>query len=367
MNDLEILWSVQRIKEDIIMYNWKRKIEVWEYESDVFPKQKGVNWSIKDSANDSYKTEHKDLEITFFQLLLSTAKSMITKSYKYSTQVALFARSYSEVIQLLLDDKDGYLAFNYDFRDILRDFSKVTRHGEIAQGINYFYAKERLGAYAVFDFKDYARRAGISKKCRGYTPDYVYCRSKDKAIGILESKGTMQATPTGFLIHGHDQCTNGEAYLKSHGIIPANSYVSAVSFGTTSPRMHRHTRIYIADPSNKFEYKDENPKENSLYEYSKLFYLAGNRRITEKLMWGETIQKSDFEFLESSFVNNGVIIGEWDVKDPFTNRMARINLGIKSSLADCLTGENDVLQEYEHRILENREEFSDGTFIVMED
>ena len=76
-----------------IMNNWKRKIEVWEYESQVFPKQKSINWSIKDSANDPYKTVHKDLEITFFQLLLSTAKSMLTKSYKYSTQVALFARS----------------------------------------------------------------------------------------------------------------------------------------------------------------------------------------------------------------------------------------------------------------------------------
>lgn len=349
------------------MYNWKRNIEVWEYKSDVFSQQKNTKWSIKDPANDQYKKVCTDLEITYFQLLLSTAKSMLTKSYKYSSQVALFARSYSEVIQLLLEEKDGYLAFNYDFRDILRDFSKITRHGEIAQGINYFYAKERLGAYAVYDFKDYAKRIGILKKCRGYTPDYVYCRSKDKAIGILESKGTMQATPTSFLLHGHNQCTNGEAYLRSYGIIPANSYVSAVSFGTTSPSIRRYTRIYIADPSNEFAWEDENPKGSSLYEYSKLFYLAGNRKITEKLMWGERIRKSDFEFTQRSFVNNGVIIGAWDVKDPFADRMVRINLGIRSSLVDYLTGEDDALQEYEPRSLENREEFADGTFVVMED
>lgn len=349
-----------------IMNNWKREIEVWEYESQVFPKQKSINWSIKDSANDPYKMVHKDLEITFFQLLLSTAKSMLTKSYKYSTQVALFARSYSEVIQLLLDDKDGYLAFNYEFRDILKDFSKVTRHGEIAQGINYFYAKERLGAYAVYDFKDYAKRCGISKKCSGYTPDYVYCRSKDKAIGILESKGTMQATPTSFLTHGHEQCTNGENYLKNHGIVPAHSYVSAVSFGTTSRAIRRYSRIYISDPSNEFAYEDKNPMKSNLYEYSKLFYLAGKREITEKLMSGEKILESDLEFAGRFFVNNGLIIGAWDVRDAFTNKMVRLNLGLKPSLVDYLIGKNDDLEKYEHNSSEYQEEFSDGTFMIIE-
>ena len=350
--------------------NWRRKVEVIEYDSNTIPKSLtiGKRWSIKDKKYDKYKHPRPDFEVSCFELLISTGKSILTTAHRYNEKAAIFARSYIEPFEILLDEKDGYLAFDYENKDILRDFSKGTRHGEIAQGINYLYAKKCLDAYAVYDFKYYAyTKKKCSSKCIGKSPDYIYCRGKDHKIGILESKGTMESDPSHFLYSGHIQCENGRKYLKKNKLTPANSYVSAISFGTTSPRLNRHTSIYISDPENDNCFVDADIKRNSLYEYSKLFYLVGNKDATEKLMRGETLTKRDLGLTEHERITDKTLIGEWEFKHILNKKPVMLKLGLKSALIEYLMSNNiQALDTYEHKFSENSETFEDGSFIMVE-
>lgn len=290
------------------MYNWKRKVEYSEYDSSVFLNK--AKWDVRKESPKSTR----EIEISYFQLLVSTAKSILTRAHKYSPEVAAFARAYMETIPFLLSEKDGFLAFNNDNKDILRDFSKSTRHGEIAQGINYFLAKDYLGAYAIYDFKYYIKEnKKIAQKCKGRTPDYILCYP-DKSIGIIESKGTIEADPTKYLVSGYGQCKNGEKFLNNHSLNVHNVYVSAVSFAMSSPKMKRHTHIYLADPENDIYVEDNNMEKNRLYEYSKWFYLVGNKNITEKLMKGKEISEEDFKAITEKQDNDGIIINTLDIE-----------------------------------------------------
>lgn len=344
------------------MYNWK--IEVSEYLSRILPHLN--TQKITDPAIDTSKKKRRDFTISQFGLLRYTAQSILTRAHIYDKKTASFAKSYAAIIPLLLSEKDGYLAFDKNNINILRDFSKSTRCGEIAQGINYAYAIERLGAYVIFDFKYYAETYKKFHKCNGATPDYIYFRRKDKKLGILESKGTMAPHPTDSLYRGYLQCENGKNYLINNGVNPANSYVSAVSFGTTSPRLKRNSCIYIADPSDDSDTKDDNEEKSILYEYSKFFYLAGNQKATEALMRGERLSEKDLEYI-AGFVNNDeIIIGTWDLRSISTDRMVTLRMGIKKSLAQYLFGETKVFEPCKQMVSEHKEIFADGTFFEIE-
>lgn len=362
------------------MVNWKRDIEYLEFGSSVF--SNSGKWDIRKTA----AANKGVFRLSYFQLALCTAKSVISRGHKFSPKVAAFARSYLNTIPFLLDEKGGFLAINNDNQIFLRDFSKSARHGEIAQGINYLFAKKHFGAYAVYDFHFYAQnRKNIAKRCTGRTPDYILCYPGG-TIGILESKGTIAANPTKYLVSAHEQCENGKDYLKKNGVGVCNAYASAVSFATSPSEMKRNTCIYIADPESEEPFRDDNFEKNSLYEYSKWFYLAGNRIVAEKLMAGNPLSRQDFEFFEKRAFGESTIVGSWSMELPIENekangrmeglRTVKVSLGITPFLQECLmegrTFEcRDKLEAmkavvqitYEPNIIEV---FDDGTFIKID-
>lgn len=342
------------------MDNWKRRLECLEYDSSVF-KSLGVN----DDVRTKKEIKKSEIEITQFGLVLSIARSILTRGHKYSPEVAAFARSYINRIPCLLNEKNGYLAINYENRNILRDFSKSTCYGEIAQGINYFFAKNYLGAYAIYDFKYYFDKNNTTGvKLTGRTPDYVLCYPGGK-IGLIESKGTYKPNPTASLVDGHKQCDAGKGSLSKIGVLPSNSYSSVVSFATSSPRMKRNTIIYYADPETDIYKEDLSQTRNRLYEYSKWFYLMGNEEVTKKLQKGEFIKQSEVDLGRMADGGN-IIIGDWDIDKELGKKTTRIRVGIKQSLLEYLvTGKEDVLENYEHIVLDDSEYFKDGTFMQL--
>lgn len=338
------------------MYNWRRKVECLEYDTGCL--LFGVNDIRRLSA------KKKTITISYFQLLISTAKSILVKAHEYSPETAAYARSYMHVIPLFLNEKDGFLVIDNDNKNILRDFSKAARCGEIAQGINYFLAKDYLNAYAVYDFMYYIKNKvlGITAKYKGRIPDYILCYP-DGTIGILESKGTLAANPTRYLSSGCEQCQTGRTFLSANGVDVRNEYVSAVSFATSSSAMKRETKIYLVDPENDVNIKDQDIEKNRMYEYAKWFYLADNKIITEKLMKGEKVSRKDFETL-MKYDNEDVIITTFDIKDEFYKNRMKLILGIKASLMEYfITGDTSKLEHYEHKWSEREEVFEDGTFI----
>lgn len=340
-----------------MMENWIRKISYKEYDSNYL-KAKCSN------IIDVGKTKKSGIiDISSFQLSVCTAKSILTRARQYNSTVSAFARSYMVTLPFLLAEKNGMLAIDFGNKDILRDFSKSTRIGEIAQGINYYFARNYLRAYAIYDFKEYKQKI-INSKCGGRTPDYVLCYH-DGTIGIIESKGTTKKNPSNYLYNGYSQCENGVSFFNKHGINVKNSYSSVVSFATTSPHMDRDTCIYFADPQNDIYYYDENYECNMLYEYSKWFYLAGNRELTEKLMVGKKLSRSDFDFCERIDKDN-IVINSWRLDLLSNGKSIQLEMGIKNYLMEYfLTGRTTVLEKNNHNITDNSELFNDGTYIKI--
>lgn len=359
------------------MDKWVRKIEYKKYDSSVF--SSAGKWD----AREAKEICRGEFSITNTQLAISIARSVLTRAHLYSPEVAAFARSYLSTIPFILSERNNYLAINHHNKDILRDFSKSTRHGEIAQGINYFYAKRHLGAYAVYDFNVYKKECqNINRRCTGRIPDYILCYPNG-TIGILESKGTTAANPTGSLISAHEQCENGKNFLNSESINVKNTYAAVVSFAMSS-NAKRNTCLYLADPEDESVFRDDNWERNNLYEYSKWFYLAGNGNVTEKLMAGKTPSIQDFE--SNRKVEEGVIVGSWSLELPpkkedinrtlDIRKTVRVSLGIISELQEYLIkGQTfrfrDNLKQkgdLDDITIENRSKmvFDDGTFILID-
>lgn len=81
----------------------------------------------------------------------------------------------------------------------LRDFSKSTRIGEMAQGINTLFVGRKLSFPYIIDF-DLAKektQTTLNIQTRGKTPDFVFLDKSSSKIGLFESKGTMNGRVSG--------------------------------------------------------------------------------------------------------------------------------------------------------------------------
>lgn len=81
----------------------------------------------------------------------------------------------------------------------LRDFSKNTRIGEMAQGINTLFVAKRLDFPYIIDF-DLAKQltsTTLNIQTNGKEPDFVFMNRNMNKLGLFESKGTMKGTASG--------------------------------------------------------------------------------------------------------------------------------------------------------------------------
>lgn len=340
------------------MVNWKRNIEYSLYDSSVYSKS---NLDIRQER----AIKKEDMHITYAKLCVATSKAMLTNAHVFSPYIVNFARSYFHIIPFLLTEKNGYLAFDYNNKDVLRDFSKSARIGELAQGINYQMCFDKLGVYAVYDYKDFIRNvAHINKKIVGQTPDFVLCY-KDGTYGILESKGTMAADPTSFLISGNNQVKDGSVFLGSNGIGIRNGYTSAVSFATSSKKMKRNTKIYLADPENsEFPKINIAAKDNIIRECSKYLCLAGNVELANLFKKGLSEITTIRNKLEPRVSIEDYVVGAFEMfleKD----KVSRIEMGLSKRLLEYIMNDKKERMDFEAWSEPNVEYFADGTFIRM--
>lgn len=249
---------------------------------------------------------------------------------------------------------------------MLRDFSKGCRVGELAQGINYHFAKNVLGCKAIEDYDEYLKKHGLKHK-GGRKPDYVVTFN-DKSIGIIESKGSSSRNPTSMLKSGLQQCSNGKRMVTPR---PKRTYSSAVWFATDGPRMQRDTAIHYIDPFEESEHlSDDEFRQALLREYAKWFCIAGRYDDAKKLRESS----SDKFHLEDAEENKlGYILGARDInyvdrKNKIFQR-ALVKFGISKPLKNFLTNPNEhdmPLGSEAERILDDKgiaEKYADGTWI----
>lgn len=349
----------------------------------------------------------REEKISMLQLLLATSSGLLTKSNCISDKTLLLARSYLPIIQFWMNEnKDGGLILDADSSKVLRDFSRTSRCGEIAQGINYIIAKRLMrsssGAWvnAIYDYDDYIEsQCAISSKYSGRKPDYVLVY-QDGTVGVLESKGSLGNEKISSMRSGLEQCKNGAKFLNDHKIACCNSYVGLVLMAQNKKR--DCVNAYFADPINGHTYQYVIPQNAWMYEYAKFFYLAGDYNAAESLIRGEVlsdnIQRPTLEMLcatndspinwsmqferNSSFLQKkDYIIGQWDVVTGMHGEITKIVMGVTENTMKILRGipekieDNAELQnKYELDCIENNSDsiyteygelFPDGTFLFI--
>lgn len=340
------------------MNNWKRSVEFCEYDSLFFHNNN------KDLRKEMALKSSK-FDVTKFELSIAIAKGILTKTSQINNETIAFARSYFDIIDYVLDEKNGNLVFNYNNKQLLRDFTKTSFIGEISQGINYIYATRRLNADVIYDYSYFTKNfllANIPQKNK--TPDYVL-HYTDGSYGILESKGTLNANPTNMIINGHSQCEQGECFLNSQKCTIKNSYVSAVSFGTSSmsPYNKRNTKLYCIDPTREDKKTISKDIKHLFYEYSKLFYLAGDIEAGNHLRNGEYLISDNYK--KQNFKKNEIfIIGSWPIYEYRSLEQVTIQIGLQRQVIDFLSGETDNLSNY----AKNENDFlalEDGSYVLI--
>lgn len=341
------------------MTNWVRKIEYCEYACSDIDVLK--NPDIRKCSEIRKGT----IDVSYFELAFAIAKSIISKEAVFKREMLLLAVSYAIQLQFIFTkNKKNYLSINFENKDLFRDFSKSSRDGEIAQGINYLLAQKLLGAVAVEDFKTYAYDIlKCSPKCSKKTPDYIL-KYKGNELGVLESKGSLNADPTQSLDYAMKQCDSGIDYLKYNKIKCKNSYASVVTFAT-SKNNKRNSCIYFADPVIGDASVDDFDK-SIFREYSKWFYIAGNENVANMLKKGEVITENN-DFLRTSMDNSEHIAISRRVQyDLIDNKQYIVELGIHSHALQYLQGKREW-KKFESNLDVNSdgvyEQYSDGTYI----
>ena len=252
------------------------KIEYEVYNSTNLKSKSTSKWDIRNESSLASGV----IDMTMDEVALYTAEALITNVFEYSYEVSVFSRSYFVQLPALIELEKGYLAFKYKNKDMLRDFSKSSRIGEIAQGINYYFALNELGAGAVYNYESFCKQKCISVK--GRKPDYVL-DYLNGTYGLIESKGSMEPNVTEKIKSAYEQCESGKRLLSQNGVTVHNSFALAISFATSSGYMNRNSKIYVADPPGGDEKNEYDPIKAIMYEYSKFFYLASQKEIYDQL------------------------------------------------------------------------------------
>lgn len=346
--------------------NWERKIIYKQYNSGLYG-NKDLDF------RDETPIKENDMKVRYYALCINTAKAMLTNPVTYSVTTSQFVRSYFHTIPCLLSEKDRYLAIDHTNKDILRDFSKSTRLGELAQGLSYQLCKEKLGAVTIFDFKQYLKKITSNKgKTTGRTPDYVLCDGTKK-VKVLESKGTMAADPTPRLISAKEQFENGRDILINAGAIVTNAYASTVSFATSSPdkRNKRKTTAYVVDPEEKTNEETNSTiwvdrREALSAELAKFFCIAGNLQFAEAFREGMTHGLEELELPLTA----GEAYTLSTMRIMTDNGEVQIEFGLTKQLTAYLIEEKKSIKKkkkappkFETKADETYQCFDDGTYI----
>lgn len=144
------------------------------------------------------RQEEKDFSMDIIDLAYATARTLC--SYHLDKKELYFDIIASLLSHLnFVDASNGRLLLSESRYNRLRDFSKTTRIGEMAQGINALFVSKRLNFPFIIDF-DLAKNQillPLNIQSSGKTPDFVVINDDYTKIGLFESKGTMNGAVSG--------------------------------------------------------------------------------------------------------------------------------------------------------------------------
>ncbi len=294
--------------------------------------------------------------------------------------------------QKIINTSQSDLTLNEESFETLRDFSRKTRIGELAQGITYLLAQEHLKLPIVVDFEGFVKSKKPTASFRGEIPDFITQLEPTYNCIIIESKGhyvrfdkstykSINTSTKGKLSKALNQCANGRTIIHRE----ISPYNVIKSFGVCA-RLHNEqdpaiSEIHFVDPSHD-ESNDNFNIEIIQYHYASWFLLMGNIDIYNKLIKQEYIDTVNLRTHKKKEIN-GVIYYMFDAakskfffKKNFGERLEEStykfwDYGIREDVLKVLMGESNEFDKIDLQdSLENEGKkyviFNDGTLIIAE-
>jgi hypothetical protein len=146
-----------------------------------------------------YKTtrvNEADYETNQLRIAYATARTLC--SYHLDKKELYFdiIASLLSHLNFVTKNTNSYLQIYESRYKRLRDFSKTTRIGELAQGVNALFVQDRLNYPYVIDFHYFHEKVYGTPYGVGSTPDFVVLNNDLRKVGLFESKGEGAVTST---------------------------------------------------------------------------------------------------------------------------------------------------------------------------
>lgn len=332
-------------------------------------------------------------ELDIIELAYATARTMCSYHVRHQEYYFDVISSLLSHFNFIEKNADNYLVISESRYIRLRDFSRTTRVGEMAQAINSLFVANRLNFPFIIDF-DLAKEKTqntLNIQTNGKTPDFVVVNREFSKLGLFESKGSGGKKPN---------ITAIGSYLHK-----AQEQINDV----TNPCFDTNIPVCVRFENNKdFTYPNQNPtiKNSSInyglieknctdkkdlkplikLQYTSWFYLVGDFKRVTNLLNQEIIAEiliendPDYAYDKTTDEENPIFwvsdrfmqgfssaYGEIYSHLTITSRYFRegeLKIGIYESVIKFLRGESDTMNFPEGNT-EELKRFGDGTVILM--
>ena len=347
--------------------------------------------------NEDKQKDNPDFKIDIIELAYSTARTLC--SYHVTDKELYF-----DIISSLLShfniverNKKDYFVINESRYQRLRDFSRTTRIGELAQAINALFVSKRLKFPFIIDF-DLAKektKSTLNLQTKGKTPDFVVLNSNLTQIGLFESKGSAGQEPritakNGYLYKALKQIEDITSPLCIHNHIP-----SCVRFENNKNVTKAINKNQIKNSTIHYSLiKTEclNINESSILfnlHYASWFYLIGDFQRVDNILEDKLIdnileendnfyeldtttdEKHPIFWVKERFRSNFISsYGEINTYLTITSRYFRdgeLKIGIYKQVIDKLINFEKTKLNYPTVNTESLKRFPDGTLIQIKE
>lgn len=260
----------------------------------IIEKDKTSVVKAKAHLNNATNPNNGTLRFSAIKLHIAIARCILSRDL---TNLDLFFESISSFFryQTIINTSKIDLTLNKYKFNLLRDFSKKTRIGELAQGITYLLAQEHLDYPIVVDFEGFVRHKKSNASINGKTPDFILQKDLNYNYSLIESKGHYVSTSSstkGKLNKALKQCDNGKQIIDAE--LP--NYTLNKSYGVCLKLLNEQdtskSELQFVDPAENGRNDDFNT-ELIRYHYASWFLLMGNMQIYEKLLGQKDISEND--------------------------------------------------------------------------
>lgn len=360
-----------------ILFNGSKSIKVEEYTK--------ASITTKGATAIFHSNTHADFNFSGWELADAIARTICSRHLNDPEYWGDFIASLLS-LNSIIDRIEPNVRLKQSRLLYLRDFSKTTRIGEIAQGLTHLYLRKKEGYPFINDYEHFCSLSGISIPHKSSTPDFVAQKKELEAnVCLAESKGTLSESSKSIktkLAKAMSQCVSGENILHSQSTFKVIQKLG-FCFELSNEKEQLNSRLHFVDP----EEPPENKATSSFplrMHYATWLYMVGQFDNVERLLKEQPIKwdESYFRILkiedESYWVLDRIpksLIKYFSRSIPFVELLELYpffpfgdrTLGISQKVVNMLQ-KNDFNKfkgfTFQNTSNEEFEQFSDGTILI---